>query len=85
MVLRPLPDGRKSETKKDVEVGAEVDDRGGRGCSWTMQFQVMRRTELAGYPSREDLSPNAASRPSSCWGAFFRHAGDVYVRWLPEA
>jgi len=30
--------------------------------------------ELAGYPSREDLSPNAASkdsRPSSCWGAVY--------------
>lgn len=24
--------------------------------------------ELVGYPSEEDLSPNAATRPSSCWG-----------------
>jgi len=29
--LGPLPDGRKFETKKDVEVGAEVDGRGGWG------------------------------------------------------
>lgn len=36
-------------------------------CGKESDWQQAEEDELVGHPTEEDISPNAATRPSSCW------------------